>query len=836
MSAIYSRWPQISGEYHEAMHRRADELYDVQDALQDEEGLIECAVLPLRDVVLFPNMLTPLFVAHDPTLSAIEQASQRRQTMIAVAQIDPEVENPAPGDLFSVGTEVAVGRLVHMPEGVTSVLTQGRRRVEIVEFTQQSPYLRARARPIEEGETRGKETVALMRAVLALFEKAVQLNRSLPEEAYLYAANLDDPGWLADLVASILALSVAERQKILETFDPHRRLQRISMLLGRELDLLEIEDRIHSKVQSEVDRSQREMYLREQMKAIQSELGEGDVWAQELAELRARVEHLNLPQEVTERALREIKRLNQMPPMSPEVAIVRNYLDWLLELPWQQATEDNLDLKHVARVLDEDHYGLDKAKERVLEYIAVRKLAPEKHKQPILCFVGPPGTGKTSIGKSIARALGRKFVRISLGGVRDEAEIRGHRRTYIGALPGRILQSMRRAGTINPLFMLDEIDKLGRDFRGDPAAALLEVLDPEQNHAFSDHYLELPYDLSHVMFITTANTLDPVPPALLDRMEVIEFPGYIEEEKLVIARRFLVPRQREQSGLQEEKVTLTEGALRTLIREYTWEAGVRNLEREIGRVMRKLARRKAEGRGFPRRVQPSMLARLLGPPPITPHQAEKKAQVGVATGLAWTENGGESLPVEVLLVDGKGGLQITGQVGDVMQESAQAALSYVKSRARELGIAPGVFEKKDIHIHIPEGAIPKDGPSAGITMACALASALTGRPVRHTVGMSGEITLRGRVLPIGGLKEKVLAAYRLKLETVILPAANEKDVVELPRRVRAELDLRFVSDMDQVLELALEPAPVKRRRKAKSNASDGGKSAASKKGREGAGG
>jgi ATP-dependent Lon protease len=809
MSVYGLRWPQLPTELGEAVSRRADELYEVEDAPLDERGLVELAVLPLRDVVLFPKMVTPLFVGHSPTITAIEEAARSGETMAAITQLDPDLETPLPEDLYMVGTEVAVGRLMRMPDGSTSVLTQGRRRLEIVEFVQTIPYLRVRARPVFEAAERSKETVALMRAVLTLFEKCVQLNRSLPEETYVYAMNIEEPGWLADLVASALTMTIPERQTILETFQPIMRLQRISVMLGRELDVLELEDHIHSQVQNEVDKSQREMYLREQMKAIQTELGEADLWAQELSELRERVAHLALPEEVQARALKELQRLGQMPPMSPEVGIIRTYLDWLIELPWVESTPDNLDVRNAGRVLNRRHYGLRKAKERILEYIAVRSLAREKQRQPILCFVGAPGTGKTSLGKSIAEALGRKFVRVSLGGVRDEAEIRGHRRTYIGALPGRILQTMRRAATVNPLFMLDEIDKLGHDFRGDPAAALLEVLDPEQNHAFSDHYLEISFDLSKVMFITTANTLGPVPPALVDRMEVIDFPGYIEEEKLIIAHKFLIPRQVEENGLNPDEVTFTEEALQAIIREYTWEAGVRNVEREIGNVCRKIARRKAEHHKSTKRITPSMLPRLLGPPQITQRESEIEDQIGAATGLAWTESGGETITVEVLLVDGKGGLQMTGQVGEVMQESGQAALSYVKSRAKDLGVDPEVFEKHDVHIHIPEGAIPKDGPSAGITIATALASALTSRPVGRKVGMSGEITLRGRVLPIGGTREKVLAAYRMKLGTVIIPAQNKKDLTEIPAKARNAVDIRLVRHMDEVLQIALQPAASK---------------------------
>lgn len=805
MTAIWGGWPHLPAEWSRAVGRRADELYEIKNALMDEEDLIECAVLPVRDVVLFPNMVTPLFIKHETSLKAIENAAQSNETMIAITQIDPSVEDPTPRDLHDVGTEIAVGRLMHIPDGSISVLTQGRRRVQVVEYVHTDPYLRVRGRPIEETTEGTNETLALMRVVLTLFEKCVQLNRSLPEEAYVYAVNIEEPAWLADLIASALNLTLTERQALLENFNPVDRLQRTSVLLGRELDVLELEDQIHNRVQSEVDRSQREIYLREQMKAIQGELGETDLWTQEIVDIRERIQHLSLPEEVELRAFKEVQRLGQMPPISPEVGIIRTYLDWLMGLPWSQTTQDNMDLQHVAKVLNSQHHGLKEAKERILEYIAVKSLTPQKHRQPILCFVGPPGTGKTSLGRSIAEALGRKFIRISLGGIRDEAEIRGHRRTYIGALPGRILQTMRRAEIINPLFMLDEIDKLGIDFRGDPAASLLEVLDPEQNHAFSDHYLELPFDLSKVLFITTANTTDTIPPALLDRMEVISFSGYIEEEKLIIARKFLVPRQVEQNGLSKNELTFVESAIQRIIREYTWEAGVRNLEREIGRVCRKVARRKAEGKKGPRRITPSKLPRLLGPPQITPHEAETEDQIGVATGLAWTANGGDILPVEAVLVKGKGNLQITGQVGEIMQESAQAALTYIKSRSDDLGISSDVFEKTDIHIHIPEGSIPKDGPSAGITIATALASALTHRPVRRDVGMSGEITLRGIVLPIGGVREKVLAAYRLKLTTTIIPIKNEKDLVELPRQARASLDIHLVQHMDEVLEMSLLP-------------------------------
>jgi ATP-dependent Lon protease len=558
-------------------------------------------------------------------------------------------------------------------------------------------------------------------------------------------------------------------------------------------------------VQQELDKTQREYFLREQMKVIQSELGESDIYTQEINELRKKIAETDLPDEAKARAEKEIGRLASMPSMSPETGIIRTYLDWLIELPWSEATEDNLDIAHVEDVLESRHFGLPKAKERIVEYIAVRRLAVDKMRSPILCFVGPPGTGKTSLGQSIAEALGRKFVRVSLGGVRDEAEIRGHRRTYIGSLPGRIIQTMRRAGTVNPLFMLDEVDKLGLDFRGDPSAALLEVLDPEQNYAFSDHYLEVPYDLSKVLFITTANILDPIPPALQDRMEVIKFPGYVDEEKLEIAHRFLIPRQLEEHGLQDHPIAFTEGVLRAIIREYTYEAGVRNLERNIANICRKIARRVAEEKPPPRRVTARMLTRYLGPPEFIPGLPEKQAGIGIATGVAWTEAGGDLMTVEVALMPGKGNLQLTGQLGEILQESAQAALSYARACSEELDIDPDVFDKTDIHVHLPEGAIPKDGPSAGITIATALISALSGRAVRHDVAMTGEITLRGRVLPVGGLREKMLTAYRAGLKTVIIPKRNNKELVEIPRRVKRSVRTVLAEDMDQVLAEALLP-------------------------------
>ncbi len=792
-------------EFSSALHQRTEELYQVPDATPDENGIVELPVLVLRDIVVFPHMVSPIFVVPGSNLLAIQEAQYNFETMIALVQRDPEMDEPAPEDLLPIGVEIAVGRLLNMPDGNSSALIQGRRRVEVLEFTQTDPFYRIRARVLEESTEVNQQTEALMRTARDLFERCVQLDRSLPDEAHLFSLNIQEPGWLADMIDTALSLPIKERQNLLMMLDPIERIKRTNWLLAQELDVLQLEDEIQSRVQSEVDHTQREFYLREQMKAIQNELGEADIWTRELTELRTKIQEAKLPEEVNAQALKEVERLSQMPSMAPEVGMLRTYLDWILDLPWVNETEDNLDVRHAAKILEQYHYGLSKAKDRILEYIAVRSLKPKKARQPILCFVGPPGTGKTSLGRSIAEALGRKFVRLSLGGVRDEAEIRGHRRTYIGALPGRILQTMKRAGTINPLFMLDEIDKLGADFRGDPAAALLEVLDPEQNFAFSDHYIELAFDLSRVMFITTANSLGSIPPALLDRMEVLEFPGYIEEEKLEISRRFLIPRQIDESGLSDEKIIFEEGALSKIIREYTYEAGVRNLEREIGRMYRKVARLKSEKKHYPLRLTPATVEKFLGPPDFFMTEAERQDEVGVATAMAWTENGGEIMPVEVLILEGKGNLQITGQIGDVMQESAHAGLSYLKSRSRELQLDSDIYEQLDVHIHIPEGAIPKDGPSAGITIASALISAFTNRKVYKEVAMTGEITLRGKVLPVGGVREKVLSAHRAGLKTILLPARNMKDLIDIPKKVLTDLKIVPVEHMDEVIGIALYP-------------------------------
>ena len=761
------------------------------------------AVLPLKGTVVLPSMVVPLGVGRPKSLAALESALAGDRQILLVAQKKDDQENPGPEDLYRTGTICRILQVGKQADGTVQVVVEGTARAIILEFAQTDPFFQVRVEPHVDPKEKSLEIEALMRGVTSQFERYARLSRSIPPEAFMLVMSSEEPGRLGDLVAQHLQLRVEERQRILEAA-PKERLELLSGILTKEINILELERKIQNRVRKQMEKSQREYFLKEQMKAIQHELGEKDERAAEVEEYRKKIEDAKLPDKVKEKALEELGRLEKMPPMVAEAVVVRTYLDWILALPWSVRTEDRLDIKAARKILDEDHYGLEKAKDRVVEYLAVRKLAPES-KAPILCFVGPPGTGKTSLGKSIARALGRKFVRVSLGGVRDEAEIRGHRRTYVGALPGRIIQGMRTAGSRNPVFMLDEIDKLGVDFRGDPSAALLEALDPEQNNAFSDHYLEMPFDLREVMFITTANILDTVPPALRDRLEVIRFSGYIEEEKHHIATQFLIPKQYKENGLRPDQIAFTDDALRHIIREYTREAGVRNLEREIATVCRKVAREVAEGDAVSVRVTRNSLHKFLGPTKFRYGVAEKEDETGASTGLVYTEQGGDIITVEATLVPGEGKLTLTGQLGDVMKESAQAALSYVRARARRLGVDDTFASHHDVHIHVPAGAVPKDGPSAGITMATALASALTGRVVKRDVAMTGEITLRGKVLPIGGVKEKVIAAHRAGIKTVIIPKENEKDLHEIPANVRKKLRFVFVENMDQVLVEALGP-------------------------------
>jgi ATP-dependent Lon protease len=766
----------------------------------------ELPVLPVRNSVLLPRMVAPLFIDREPALKAVEAAMAVDHTILIVAQRSEHISDPVPQDVYDVGTECVISRVLKMPDGATSVLVQGMRRFRIQRWTQRAPFGRVRGLAYDEPDTRSSQIEALARTTLRTFEAITKLSQRLNEEAYIQALNIDRPGSLADYVVSQLEPPIQVRQDILETLDPADRLRRTVVLLQREMTVLEMERKIQDDVQQEVDSGQREFFLREQMRVIQRELSGHDPAVRDAQELRAKIEAAGMPPESLEKALHELERLEALPSMAPEYGVLRGYLDWLTALPWSLRTQDHLDLRRVSDLLDERHYGLHKVKDRIIEYMAVRKLAPEG-RTPILCLAGPPGVGKTSLGRSIAEALGRKFVRISLGGVRDEAEIRGHRRTYVGALPGRIIQAMKQAGVVNPVFVLDEIDKLASDFRGDPAAALLEALDPEQNNSFSDHYLEVPYDLSQALFIMTANVLDTIPAPLRDRMEVIELPSYTEEEKLHIARRFLIPRQMTDAGLSATRIEIDDDAVRRIIREYTYEAGVRNLERELGAVMRRVARRVAEGRRHKAHVTSQRVPAYLGQQKHFPTEAEERDEIGVATGLAWTAAGGDLTTIEVMAVPGHGAIMLTGRVGDVMKESAQAALTYIRARADALGLAPDFYERVDIHVHLPAASIPKDGPSAGVTMAIAMISALTSRETRRDVAMTGEITLRGRVLPVGGVKEKALAAHRAGILTLILPRRNIKDLDELPAEIREALTIIAVDTMDEVLTNALrEPA------------------------------
>jgi ATP-dependent Lon protease len=762
----------------------------------------ELPILPVRDIIIYPIMIAPLQVGREKSINLVDNALIGDKIIGLVAQKDSKIEDPNPDDLYNYGTAVQIMRKLKLPGNAIQIFVQGIVRIKIIEYTQRMPFLKAYVEKIPEKEEITTETKAIMQNVLTNFQKIVSLSPYLPNELGIIAMNIESPGRLADFVASNLNIKLEEREEILETLDGNQRLEKLFKLLNRELEILELGSKIQAEAQSELGKAQREYFLRQQLKAIQKELGEVDEKTAEINELKEKIKNANMPSDVEKEANRELDRLAVIPPQAAEYTVIRTYLDWLITLPWVVSTEDNLDINMASNILDEDHYNLEKVKERILEYLAVQKLKKDM-KGPILCFLGPPGVGKTSLGKSIARALGRKFIRISIGGVRDEAEIRGHRRTYVGALPGRIIQSIRKVGTNNPLFMIDEVDKIGADFRGDPASALLEVLDPEQNNSFVDHYLDVPFDLSKVMFIATANIIDPVPPALKDRMEVIEIPGYIEEEKLIIARKYIIPRQLKEHGIEERHVDFTDGAVIRVIREYTREAGVRNLEREIAAICRKVAKEVASGKEEKVIVEDKDIPQYLGPLKFFSEIGGKEDEIGVATGLAWTSSGGEILFVEATKMKGKKGLILTGQLGDVMKESAQAALSYIRSRAKELNIREDFFEDYDIHIHVPAGAIPKDGPSAGITMTLALASIMTEKPVRHDIAMTGEITLRGRILPVGGIKEKVLAAKRAGISKVILPDRNRKDLDEIPKHIRDNMEFIFVKEMEEVLNIAL---------------------------------
>ena len=769
-------------------------------------------LLPVRDVIVYPFMILPLFVGRDKSIRAVDEALSRERLILLVAQRDAEAEDPGPEDLYPVGTVAMIMRMLKMPDGRVKILVQGVSRARILAFTRRDPSFEAQIAEVAEPEAapQGLEVEALIRSVKEQIQRGVNLGKGISPDVLVIINNLEHPGRLADLVASNLDLKVDQAEQILEIFDSVERLKKLAELLGKEIEVLEMQHKIQTQAREEMDKSHREYYLREQLKAIQKELGETDERSQEIQELEQKIDAAKMPSEVTKEAKAQLGRLSRMHPDAAEASVIRTYLDWLIDLPWAKQTKDKLSIKQAQKILEKDHYDLDKVKERVLEYLAVRKLK-KKMKGPILCFVGPPGVGKTSLGRSIARALGRKFLRISLGGIRDEAEIRGHRRTYIGALPGKIIQGIKQAGTNNPVFMMDEVDKVGADFRGDPSAALLEVLDPEQNVAFTDHYLGVAFNLRNVMFITTANLADPILPALKDRMEIIEISGYTEEEKLHIVNRYIFPRQLDEHGINRKLLEIPDETILMVIQSYTREAGLRNLEREIATVCRKVAREVAEGKRGLTHVTSANLHRFLGPPKFLPELEQEQDEIGVATGLAWTQAGGDVLYIECTMMRGKGGLSLTGHLGDVMKESAQAAMSYARSRGTSLGIKEETFAKHDVHIHVPAGAIPKDGPSAGITMATTLISTLTKTPVRRDVAMTGEITLRGKVLPVGGIKEKVLAARRMGIKTVIVPIKNDKDVQELPANIRRGMHIVYVDHMDQVLNVALAKRSVSRR-------------------------
>jgi ATP-dependent Lon protease len=761
-------------------------------------------LLPVRDIVIYSYMFLPLFVGRDASLKAVDEALSKDRLIFLITQKEPTEDEPAKEGLYNIGTVAMIMKKFRLPDGRVKILVQGITKGKIEKYVQEKPFFLVNIQKLEDEVVTeiSLETEALMRNVKEECEKILSLKGLISSEILEILNNISEPGRLADLVASNLRLKIEESQSILEILDPIVRLKKVNELLVKELEVSTMQAKIQSQAKEEMSKTQREYFLREQLRAIKAELGEMDEKSAEIADFSEKIKVANMPPDVEKESRKQLNRLEQMHPDAAEASIVRTYLECIVELPWSKGTKDNLDIKKAKEVLDEDHYDLQKVKERILEYLSVRKLK-KKMKGPILCFVGPPGVGKTSLGKSIARALGRNFIRISLGGIRDEAEIRGHRRTYIGALPGRIVQGIKQAGSNNPVFMMDEIDKVGADFRGDPSAALLEALDPEQNHAFSDHYLNLPFDLSNVMFITTANLVDPILPALKDRMEIIELSGYTDEEKLGITRQFLIPRQLEENGITPEYLEISDEAILAIISQYTREAGLRNLEREIANLCRKAARAIAEGKTGKTHVTRNNLYKFLGVPKYIPDEEQKTNETGLATGLAWTQVGGEVLYIEASTMKGKGNLTLTGSLGDVMKESAQAALSYARSKAKELNIDEHFYEKLDIHIHVPAGAIPKDGPSAGVTMATALISALTRYPTNKDIAMTGEITLRGRVLPIGGLKEKVLAALRAHIKTVIIPEQNRKDLDDVPKNVKNKLNFVFVKDMDEILTVAL---------------------------------
>ncbi len=778
---------------------------DFSDNIQNLEIPDALPLMAVRDVVVFNYMIIPLFVGRPNSIEAVNEAMNGDKLLMLVSQKDATKDNPDPDDLYKVGMVSMIMRTLKLPDGRLKVLIQALSKAQIKEFIQKDPHYRVEIELLDETEDVEitVEVEALMRSVREQTEKIMSLRGLLSSDLMMIINNIEEPGRLADLVGSNLRLKVSESQQILETVDPVKRLKLVADLLNKELEVSTVQAKIQSDAKQEMSKSQREYFLREQLHALKKELGDEDAYSQEIEELRRKIKKKNLPRHAKKEAKKQLRRLEMMHPDASEANIIRTYIDWILDLPWSKSSKDKLDLKVASSVLDEDHYGLERVKERILEYLAVRKLN-KATKGPILCFVGPPGVGKTSLGQAIAKAMGRQFYRMSLGGMRDEAEIRGHRRTYIGALPGRILQGLKSVGTNNPIFMMDEIDKVGADYRGDPSSALLEVLDPEQNSTFSDHYLNLPFDLSKVMFITTANMSDTIPGPLMDRMEVIRLSGYTQEEKLEIAKRYLFPRQKKENGIKPSQVHLDDDTMKLIISQYTHEAGVRNLERELGKICRKLARKIAEGGKGPYKVSKNNLDKYLGPPKFLPDaELDTLDQPGLVVGLAWTEVGGELLHIETTIVPGKGKLTLTGQLGDVMKESAQAALSYCRSRNKQLGVSDTYFDEIDIHIHVPAGAIPKDGPSAGITMATALYSAIARKNVKKGMAMTGEVTLRGRVLPIGGLKEKALAALRSGITKVIIPMENKKDLVEIPEELRRKITFYPVKDMDSVIELAL---------------------------------